>query len=104
MKFLVLSLVLLSASAFAHERESCWGGPYWDLMEKSQRICNWQEGLYEQESGLKCKIKYHLDPGICESLCVDADGRVAAKLKVSMTSDCRMGTVQFRKVKKIMYR
>lgn len=104
MKFLIVSLVLMSASAFAHERGNCWGGPYWSLMEKSQRICNWQEQVFEQESGMTCKLKHHNDPGICESICTDADGRVAAKLKTSMTYDCRMGTIEFRKVKKIWYR
>ena len=104
MKLLFASLLLVSASAFAHETESCWGRPYWDLMDKSQRICNWQEGVFEQETGLTCRIRHHNDPNVCYSNCVDSTGRLTAQLRVDMTSDCNFGKVQFMRTKKTWYR
>lgn len=104
MKLLLASLLLFSVSAFAHETEECWGGPYWNLMEKSQRICNWQEQLFEQEAGVSCRLKTHNSPNVCWSNCYDANGRLAVKLRVDMTSDCRFGKVTFRKTHKTWYR
>lgn len=104
MKLLIASLMLVSATAFAHETESCWGGPYWTLMDKSQRICNWQEQKFGNEHGLSCNLKYHNDPNVCWSHCADANGKLVAKLRVDMTSNCDFGTVEFRKTKTTWYR
>jgi hypothetical protein len=104
MKFIIALMVLSSAAAFAHETERCWGGPYWDLMEKSQRICNWQEQQFGNENGLSCNLKYHNDPNVCWSECKDAQGALKAKLRVDMTSDCDWGKVDFRRTKVTWYR
>jgi hypothetical protein len=65
MKRIIPTLILGFATAFAHETESCWGGPYWDLMEKSQRICNWREGVFQEETGKTCRIRRHNDSNVC---------------------------------------
>lgn len=104
MKILIASLMLFSVSAFAHETESCWGGPYWTLMDKSQRICNWQEQVFEKENGVTCRLKYHNSPNVCYSNCVDPSGKLAAKLRVDMTSNCDFGTVKFQRTKATWYR
>lgn len=104
MKLIIAALILISTSAFAHETERCWGGPYWDLMEKSQRICNWKEQEFGNQNGLSCNLKHHNDPNVCWSNCTDAQGVLKAKLRVDMTSDCDWGKVEFRKTKVTWYR
>lgn len=105
MKLLIASFILVSAvSAFAHETERCWGGPYWNLMEKSQRICNWKGGEFEQANGLSCNLKWHNDPNVCWNDCTDSNGALKARQRVDMTSDCDWGTVEFRKTKVTWYR
>lgn len=104
MKLLVASLILVSVSAFAHETERCWGGPYWTLMEKSQAICNGKAGEFEQQNGLSCKLKWHNDPNVCWNDCTDASGSLKARQRVDMTSDCDWGTVEFRRTKVTWYR
>lgn len=104
MKFFIAILMLASVSAFAQERESCWGGPYWDLMDKSQRICNWQAQIFEQQNALSCKMKWHNNPNVCWNDCVDANGTLKARLRVDMTSDCDWGKVEFRRTKTTWYR
>jgi hypothetical protein len=104
MKFLGATLFLISASAFAQETEICFGSAYWKLMDKSQRICNWQEQVFGNEHGLSCNLKHHNDPNVCYSQCIDATGRLVAKLRVDMISDCDFEIVQFRKTKTTWYR
>ena len=106
MKLLIASLILFTASvsAFAHETERCWGGPYWNLMDKSQAICNWKGGEFEQQNGLSCNVKWHNDPNVCWNDCIDANGALKARQRVDMTSDCDRGSVEFRKTKVTWYR
>jgi hypothetical protein len=99
MKLLLASLILISANAFSGESEWCWGGPYWALMDKSQRICNYQEQVFGNANGLSCHLRYHSDPNVCYSECRDVNGKLTAKLRVDMTSDCSLGLVYFIKNK-----
>lgn len=104
MKLIITALILLSSSAFAHENERCWGGPYWTLMDKAQRICNYQAQLFEEQNNLSCSLKWHNSPNVCWNDCVDGNGSLKARLRVDMTSDCDWGTVEFRKTKTTWYR
>lgn len=104
MKILIASLLFVSASAFAQQTERCWGGPYWELMEKSQRICNWQAQVFEQQSGLSCSLRTHNSPTVCWNNCVDQTGALKAKLRVDMTADCDRGRVEFVRTKTTWYR
>ena len=104
MKLLLAAFVLISTSAFARETESCWGGPYWALMAKSERICNTQAQMFESQHNLSCRIKYHNDPNVCWSDCSDANGTRVARLRVDMTSNCNFGNVDFHKTKTTWYR
>jgi hypothetical protein len=104
MKIFIASLLLVSVSTFAQENEGCWGGPYWNLMDKSQRICNYQGQLLGQQTGLECNIKWHNSPNVCWNDCTDSFGKLRARQRVDMTSDCTMETVEFRKTKTTWYR
>ncbi len=104
MKFLIATLVLISASAFANENEGCWGGPYWTLMDKSQRICNYQGQIFGEQNGLSCDLKWHNSPNVCWNDCVDSSGSLKARLRVDMTSDCERGVVNLRRTKTTWYR
>jgi hypothetical protein len=96
--------MFFSITVSAGENESCWGGPYWTLMEKSQRICQYQEQHFGNTNGVSCYLKYHNDPNVCYSQCIDAGGKLVAKLRVDMTSDCTIGIVNFVKIKTTWYR
>jgi hypothetical protein len=105
MKLFIASLLLVTAaSAFAQESERCNGGQYWALMEQSQRICNWQAQVFEQQTGLSCSLKWHNSPTVCWNNCVDANGMLKARQRVDMTGDCDWGKVEFRKTKVTWYR
>jgi hypothetical protein len=104
MKLLLAAFVLISTSAFATENESCWGGLYWALMEKSERICHTQAQMFESQHNLSCRIKYHNSPNVCWSDCSDANGTRIARLRVDMSSICDFGSVYFHKTKITWYR
>jgi hypothetical protein len=105
MKLLIASLILFAAhSSFAQETERCWGGPYWDLMDKSQRICNFEAQKFGETNGLSCDLKWHNSPTVCWNDCTDANGKLAARLRVDMTADCDWGWVKLQRTKTTWYR
>lgn len=104
MKLMMIFLVIFSVNSFGGESEGCWGEPYWELMEKSQRICNYQEQILGNKYTLSCNLKYHNDPNVCYSYCIDGNRNLVAKLRVDMISDCSAGVVEFKKTKTTWYR
>ncbi len=103
MKSIFAFLVLISSTAFAQENEYCYGGPYWALMEKSQRICHEKSDNFGHQNGVVCQLKWHNNPNVCWSDCKDAAGKLRVRIRVDMTSDCNTGEVFFLRTKKTWY-
>ena len=104
MKIILGFALLISTSAFAHETESCWGGPYWTLMDKSLRICHATIQQFENQNSVACKVDHHNSPSVCFTSCRDNAGVRVAKVRVDMTYNCDHGSVKYRKTKITWYR
>lgn len=104
MKTIMLILSLFSFETFAQQTDWCMGGPYWDLMEKSERICGAQAVSFEQQTGLSCSRRWHNSPNVCWNDCVNGDGSLVARLRVDMTSNCESGQVWFLRTNTTWYR
>ena len=104
MKFILAVLALSSVTAFAQERGNCNGSEYWNIMDKSLRVCHFELQKFENEHGVSCKVDYHNTPTVCFNSCTKADGSLFAKVRVDMTASCMYQTVQYRKTKITYYR